>query len=74
MTEILSTKDSNPYYWEDDSRESQEEGSSILQTSMDDRDDSSNSVQVGGPSPGGLFLNKSFQALFHYLHIKVFSI
>ena len=36
---------------EDMSRDSQE-GSSIIQTSLDDRDDSSNSVQVGDQSPG----------------------
>ena len=50
MNEILSSKNSNPFQWEDDSRDSQE-GSSILQTSLDDKDDSSNSVQVGDQSP-----------------------
>ena len=41
------------FTWDEDdmSRDSQE-GSSIIQTSLDDRDDSSNSVQVGEQSPG----------------------
>ena len=51
MNDILETKESNPFHWEDDSRDSQDGSSSILQTSMDDRDDSSNSVQVGDQSP-----------------------
>ena len=44
----------HPFQWEDESRDSQDDGSSLLQTSMDDRDDSSNSVGVGeaSVSPG----------------------
>ena len=73
MTDILSTKDSNPYYWEDDSRESQEEGSSILQTSMDDRDDSSTSVQVGGPSPGEKNHFKLYFIICILIYLRIWS-
>ena len=38
---------SHPFDWEDDSRDS----ASVLQTSLDDRDDSSNSVMAGSPMP-----------------------
>ena len=49
----MEEKEEIRFTWDEDdvSRDSQE-GGSILQTSMDDRDDSSNSVQVGDQSPG----------------------
>ena len=52
MTELLGGKEPpHPFQWEDDSRDSQDDLASILQTSLDDRDDSSNSVGVGEASP-----------------------
>ena len=51
MNDILGERETpHPFEWEEESRDSQEDGSSLLQTSMDDRDDSSNSVGVGGAS------------------------
>ena len=55
MNDILGQREPpHPFQWEDESRDSQDDRSSLLQTSMDDRDDSSNSVGVGeaSVSPG----------------------
>ena len=51
MNDILGDREPpHPFQWEDESRDSQDDRSSLLQTSMDDRDDSSNSVGVGEAS------------------------